>query len=120
MKRLDRLVQRWRIAKAVPFIGEGAWILDIGSGEGELFEVLGDRISFGIGVERIFPLHSPRVEKIDVIKRAKVRQARLYYLRELRGKATRLKELRPTRSQKNKKPKTKAKSKTKAKTKKSA
>ena len=80
------------------------------------------KMSFGIGVERIFPLHSPRVEKIDVVKRAKVRQARLYYLRELRGKAARLKELRPTRSQKNKKPKTKtkAKSKPKSKVKKSA
>ena len=82
------------------------------------------KISFGIGVERIFPLHSPRVEKVDVVKRAKVRQARLYYLRELRGKAARLKELKPTRTQKNKKSKTKtkvkAKSKAKSKTKKSA
>ncbi|MFQ5673745.1 MAG: 50S ribosomal protein L19 [Nitrospinales bacterium] len=52
------------------------------------------KISFGVGVERIFPIHSPRVEKIDVVKHAKVRQARLYYLRELRGKAARLKELR--------------------------
>ena len=52
------------------------------------------KISFGVGVERIFPVHSPRVEKIEVLKHAKVRQARLYYLRELRGKAARLKELR--------------------------
>ncbi len=56
------------------------------------------KISFGVGVERIFPLHSPRVEKIEVVKRAKVRQAKLYYLRELRGKAARLKELRPKRT----------------------
>ena len=56
------------------------------------------KISFGIGVERIFPFHSPRVEKIEVIKRAKIRQAKLYYLRELRGKAARLKELKPIRS----------------------
>ena len=56
------------------------------------------KISFGVGVERIFPLHSPRVVKIDVVKRAKVRQAKLYYLRELRGKAARLKELRPKRT----------------------
>jgi len=56
------------------------------------------KISFGIGVERIFPIHSPRVEKIDIVKRAKIRQAKLYYLRELRGKAARLKELKPTRS----------------------
>jgi len=56
------------------------------------------KVSFGIGVERIFPIHSPRVEKIDIVKRAKIRQAKLYYLRELRGKAARLKELKPIRS----------------------
>jgi large subunit ribosomal protein L19 len=61
------------------------------------------KISFGVGVERIFPLHSPRVVKIDVVKRAKVRQAKLYYLRELRGKAARLKELRPKRTDKSSK-----------------
>ena len=63
------------------------------------------KISFGIGVERIFPLHSPRVEKVDIVKRAKVRQAKLYYLRDLRGKAARLKELRPRRTTKDKKKK---------------
>lgn len=56
------------------------------------------KISFGVGVERIFPMHSPRVEKIEIVKRAKVRQAKLYYLRELRGKAARLKEIRPKKS----------------------
>jgi large subunit ribosomal protein L19 len=56
------------------------------------------KISFGVGVERIFPMHSPRVEKIDIVKRAKVRQAKLYYLRELRGKAARLKEIRPKKN----------------------
>ena len=50
------------------------------------------KVSFGQGVERIFPLHSPIVEKIDVVKRNKVRRAKLYYLRKLRGKAARLKE----------------------------
>ena len=65
------------------------------------------KISFGIGVERIFPIHSPRVEKIDIVKRAKIRQAKLYYLRELRGKAARLKERKPIR------PATKAKKKPK-------
>ena len=65
------------------------------------------KISFGIGVERIFPIHSPRVEKIDIVKRAKIRQAKLYYLRELRGKAARLKERKPLR------PTTKAKKKPK-------
>ena len=53
------------------------------------------KVSFGVGVERIFPLHSPRLEKVDVVKRAKVRQAKLYFLRDLRGKAARLKELKP-------------------------
>jgi len=52
------------------------------------------KISFGVGVERIFPLHSPRVEKVEVTKHSKVRRAKLYYLRELRGKAARLKEVR--------------------------
>ena len=52
------------------------------------------KVSFGVGVERIFPLHSPRVEKVEVLKHSKVRRAKLYYLRELRGKAARLKEVR--------------------------
>ncbi len=51
------------------------------------------KISFGIGVERIFPLHSSRIEKIDIIKRGKVRRAKLYYLRKLKGKAARIKEI---------------------------
>ena len=52
------------------------------------------KISFGVGVERIFPLHSPNVVDIKVIKRGKVRRAKLYYLRKLRGKAARIKERR--------------------------
>ena len=48
------------------------------------------KVSYGIGVERIFPLHSPRLEKIQVLTRGKVRRARLYYLRELSGKAARV------------------------------
>lgn len=52
------------------------------------------KISYGIGVERIFPLHSPSIEKIEVMTRGKVRRARLYYLRKLRGKAARIKEKR--------------------------
>jgi len=68
------------------------------------------KISFGIGVERIFPFHSPRVEKIEILRRAKVRQAKLYYLRELRGKAARLKELKaPRPTVKAKKTKTRGK-----------
>ncbi len=50
------------------------------------------KVSFGIGVERIFPIHSPVIEKIDVVKRGRVRRAKLYYLRNLRGKAARVRE----------------------------
>ena len=50
------------------------------------------KISHGIGVEKTFPLHSPRIEKVEVITRGKVRRSRLYYLRNLRGKAARIKE----------------------------
>ncbi|HHE65704.1 MAG TPA: 50S ribosomal protein L19 [Bacteroidetes bacterium] len=50
------------------------------------------KISNGIGVERIFPLHSPRIEKIEVKRRGRVRRAKLYYLRKLQGKAARIKE----------------------------
>ncbi len=50
------------------------------------------KVSFGQGVERIFPLHSPTIDKIEVIRSAKVRRAKLYFLRELRGKAARMKE----------------------------
>jgi len=50
------------------------------------------KISYGIGVERIFPMHSPRIEKIEVVTGGAVRRARIYYLRNLRGRAARLKE----------------------------
>jgi large subunit ribosomal protein L19 len=66
------------------------------------------KVSFGVGVERIFPVHSPRVEKVEVVKRAKIRRAKLYYLRDLRGKAARLKEIRPKKAAKGKKGKTAA------------
>ena len=52
------------------------------------------KVSFGEGVERIFPLHAPTIDKIEVVKHAHVRRAKLYYLRELRGKAARMKERR--------------------------
>ena len=52
------------------------------------------KVSYGIGVERIFPLHSPVIDKIEVLTRGRVRRARLYYLRKLRGKAARIKEKR--------------------------
>ena len=52
------------------------------------------KISFGIGVERIFPLHSRMIRKVEVVRKGKVRRAKLYYLRDLKGKAARLKEAR--------------------------
>jgi large subunit ribosomal protein L19 len=72
------------------------------------------KVSFGVGVERIFPVHSPRVEKVEIVKHSKVRRAKLYYLRELRGKAARLKEIRvqSTKTKKKSKKKSKAKAET--------
>ena len=52
------------------------------------------KVSFGIGVERTFPVHSPNIEKIEVVRKGKVRRAKLYYMRDLRGKAARIKERR--------------------------
>ena len=63
-------------------------------GEGGRASFTVRRISYGVGVERTFPVHSPRIEKIDVVRHAKVRRSKLYYLRGLAGKAARLKEKR--------------------------
>jgi large subunit ribosomal protein L19 len=52
------------------------------------------KISYGVGVERIFPLHSPTIDRIEIVTRGKVRQGRLYYMRKLKGKASRIKEKR--------------------------
>ena len=71
---------------------EGVVIRRRREGAGASFTVR--RISYGVGVERTFPVHSPRIDKIQVMKRASVRRAKLYYLRELAGKAARLKEKR--------------------------
>jgi large subunit ribosomal protein L19 len=70
----------------------GAVISRTGSGIGESFTVR--KVSFGTGVERTFPLHSPIIEKIEVERRGDVRRAKLYYLRGLRGKAAKIKEKR--------------------------
>ncbi len=69
---------------------QGVCIKRKGGGINETFTVR--KISNGIGVERIFPVHSPRIAKIEVIRRGRVRRAKLYYLRKLRGKAARIKE----------------------------
>jgi large subunit ribosomal protein L19 len=71
---------------------EGTVIGRRGAGLGESFTVR--RVSHGVGVERIFPLHSPRVEKVDVVRRGRVRRAKLHYLRGKIGKETRIKEQR--------------------------
>jgi large subunit ribosomal protein L19 len=71
---------------------EGVVIRKRGGGTGTSFTVR--RISYGVGVERTFPLHSPRIDKIQVTKRAAVRRSKLYFLRDLVGKAARLKEKR--------------------------
>ena len=73
-------------------IFEGVVIKRQHGGIQETFSVR--KISNNVGVERIFPLHSPKIEKIEVLRRGKVRRARLYYLRALRGKAARIKEIR--------------------------
>ena len=71
-------------------IFEGVVIGRQGTGVREMFTVR--RISYGVGVERMFPVHSPRVDKIEVVRRGAVRRAKLYYLRKLTGKAARIKE----------------------------
>jgi large subunit ribosomal protein L19 len=71
---------------------QGAVIRRSGHGVRETFTVR--KISFQVGVERTFPVHSPVLEKIEVVSRGDVRRAKLYYLRELRGKKAKIKELR--------------------------
>ena len=71
---------------------EGVVIHRKGTGVRETFTVR--RISYNVGVERTFPVHSPRLERIEVVRRGIVRRAKLYYLRNLRGKAARIREKR--------------------------
>lgn len=69
---------------------EGTVIARKGSGIGETFTVR--RVSYGVGIERVFPIHSPNVKEVKVIRRGKVRRAKLYYLRDRVGKAAKVKE----------------------------
>ncbi|HUI45216.1 MAG TPA: 50S ribosomal protein L19 [Nitrospirota bacterium] len=69
---------------------EGVVIGRQGAGSREIVRVR--KLSYGVGVERLFPLHSPMIDKIELAKEGKVRRAKLYFLRELRGKAARIKE----------------------------
>jgi len=73
---------------------QGICIRVQGSGIGRTFTVR--KVSFGVGVERTFPLHTPIIDKIEVVTRGDVRRAKLYYLRNLRGKAAKIKERRET------------------------
>jgi large subunit ribosomal protein L19 len=74
---------------------QGVAIARRGHGTGESFSVR--KISGGVGVERVFPLHSPVIDRIEVVRRGRVRRAKLYYLRSLRGKAARIDERREDR-----------------------
>ncbi len=71
---------------------EGTVIAKRNGGVRETFTVR--RVSYGIGVERTFPLHSPRVDRVEVIRHGKVRRAKLYYLRDRQGKAAKIKEVK--------------------------
>ena len=72
---------------------EGA-VISRSNGKGNRATFTVRKISYGVGVERIFPVHSPRIEKIEILTRGKVRRAKLYYLRERSGKAARIKGTR--------------------------
>ena len=71
---------------------EGVVIRRRGTGISETFTVR--KISYGVGVERTFPVHTPKIEKIEIVRHGKVRRAKLYYLRDRVGKAARIKEIR--------------------------
>ena len=85
--KTKKLVEKTRIQ---PF--EGLVLERRGSGLSETFTVR--RVTQGIGVERTFPLHSPFIEKIEVVKRGKVRKAKIFWIREKKGKKARIKELK--------------------------
>lgn len=73
-------------------IFQGVVIRRQGGGLRETFTIR--KVSFGVGVERTYPVHSPQIDRIEVVSRGDVRRAKLYYLRELRGKKAKIKELR--------------------------
>jgi large subunit ribosomal protein L19 len=75
---------------------EGVVLRRTGGGLTATFTVR--KVSYGVGVERIFPVHSPRIEKLEVVARGHVRRSRLYYLRELKGKKARLRQSKKTGS----------------------
>ncbi|HLR55166.1 MAG TPA: 50S ribosomal protein L19 [Actinomycetales bacterium] len=75
-------------------IFQGVVLARKGSGVRESFTVR--KVAFGVGVERTFPVHTPTIEQIEIVTRGDVRRAKLYYLRHLRGKATRIREKRET------------------------
>ncbi|MEO0235570.1 MAG: 50S ribosomal protein L19 [candidate division WOR-3 bacterium] len=83
--KTKQLVEKVRIQ---PF--EGVVIRRRGSGLSETFTVR--KVTQGIGIEKIFPIHSPVIERIEVLRRGKVRRARIYYIRERKGKAARIRE----------------------------
>lgn len=87
--RVHQLIQEGGKERVQIF--EGVVMYRDGAGLHESFTVR--KVSYNVGVERIFPIHSPRVTKIEVKQRGRVRRARLYYLRDLRGKAARIQQL---------------------------
>ena len=76
-------------------IFQGVVIRRQGGGLRETFTVR--KVSFGVGVERTYPIHSPQLDRIEIVTRGDVRRAKLYYLRDLRGKKAKIKELRETK-----------------------
>ena len=100
MNEIIRSIEAKQIRTDLPAISsrerlqafEGTVIAKRNGGVRETFTVR--RVSYGIGVERTFPIHSPRVDHVEVIRHGKVRRAKLYYLRDLQGKAAKIKEVR--------------------------